>query len=323
MAGPDQQAILRMYQIMATIRQADDQVRSRVLSGRWALLLHSPRGQEAISAGVAVNLQAEDYWVTTYRGMHDIIAKGSSLSALFAEYLGKATGFCKGKGGPFHVTDIGSGLMANTGVVGGGLPIANGLGLSSLLRRDGKVTVVSFGDGAANIGAFHESLNLAQLWKLPVIFLCQNNLFAENTTFVDHQVLQRVSDRAAAYGMPGVSVDGTDPVAVSTAAAEAITRARTGEGPTLIEAIAYRLDGHYIGETPHGPAEELERALANDPVTTFRARILKDRSASEEVLAAMEQRIAGDVEAALAFADDGPLPSVDELHRDVYAEVAG
>lgn len=317
-AAVDRATLLRLYESMTAIRETDERLRRKVMSGQWAVFIHSARGQEAISSGVAAAMNPDDYWVTTYRGMGDIIAKGCDAGPLYAEYLGKVGGHCKGKGGPFHVTDVSHGLMANSGIVGGGIPISNGLALSSVLRGDGKVTVVSFGDGAANIGAFHESMNLASLWKLPVIFLCQNNQFAEHTALADHQVLGRISERASGYGMPGITVDGNDPVAVYEVARDAIDRARAGDGPTMIEAVTYRLDGHYIGEAPQKD-DAYRAALANDPVPRFREYLLETAGLTGADLAGVEERVSADLDTAVAFAEASPMPEPGERNIDVYA----
>ena len=189
-------------------------MRSLISTGRMAAVYYCSRGQEILAAAMGVNLEPTDYLVTTYRGVHDQLAKGMPLRQMVAEYAGKATGACKGKGGAMHITYPKAGIMVTTGVVGSGLPIANGLALASQLKSDGRVTLCNFGDGASNIGAFHEALNMASLWKLPVIFLCQNNRFAECTRYEDGTSVARVADRAASYGMRGVTVDGNDPQAM-------------------------------------------------------------------------------------------------------------
>ena len=321
MTEPDRATQVSMYEIMTTIKQCDERLRAMLMSGQAAFMYYSPRGQEVISAAVAVNLDPTDYVVTTYRGIHDQLAKGVPLNELWAELFGKATGCCKGKGGPMHITHAASGLMVTTGVVGGGLPIANGLALASQMKTDGRVTVVNFGDGAVNIGAFHESLNMAQLWRLPVVFVCQNNLYGEHTALADHMVNTNISERAAGYGMAGVTVDGNDPSAMCQAAAEAIDRARRGDGPTLIEAMTYRFFGHYFGDSiDYMPKEEYEAALAADPVPAFRARLIADGTASEEELATIEKRIESALDDAVEFANSSPYPDLAEIGLDVYAE---
>ena len=321
MTSPDRQTLVGMFRTMTTIRLCDERFKALVSAGQVMILYYSCAGHEAIAAGVAANLKTEDYVVTTYRGLHDHVAKGVPLEALWAEFLGRATGTCKGKGGGMHITHPSTGLMVTTGIVGGGLPIANGLALASRLRDDGRVTVCNFGDGASNIGAFHEALNLAALWRLPVVFVCQNNAYAEHTAFAHGTSVNHVADRAAAYSMPGVRVDGRDPAAVYAAAAEAIGRARAGDGPTLLEAETYRLGGHYFGEEPaYMPAEDLAAALDADPMRLFRDRLLAEGTASEEELAAVEAEVAARVDKAVSFAMESSFPDPVEIDRDVFAE---
>ena len=248
-AQPDSRTLLTIYRKMTVIKLNDDRFISELKTGRMAMPYYSARGQEAISAAVSANLGDDDYIVTIYRGIHDMLGKGVPPKLLWAEIAGKATGACKGKGGPMHITHPASGCMVTTGVVGASMPIACGLGLASQLRGDGRVTIANFGDGASNIGAFHESLNLASVWNLPVVFVCQNNQYAEHTRqCAMGTAIDRIADRAASYTMPGVHVDGNDPIAVYTAAREAIERARSGGGPTLIEAMTFRFNGHVIGD---------------------------------------------------------------------------
>jgi pyruvate dehydrogenase E1 component alpha subunit len=265
-----------------------------------------------------VNLRDDDYVVTIYRGLHDHLAKGVPLKALWAEYAGRATGSCKGKGGPMHITHPASGVVVTTGVVGSGIPIANGLALASQINGDGRVAISSFGDGATNIGAFHEALNLAAVWKLPVVFLCQNNLYAEHTSFALGTGSANIAVRGSSYGMPGVEVNGNDPVEMYRVAREAGARARAGEGPTLIEAKTFRFEGHILGDTSHYiPKEEMAAALAADPVPALRQRLIDGGIASEEELAAMEAAITEDIAIAREAALADPFPDAAELARDV------
>jgi pyruvate dehydrogenase E1 component alpha subunit len=284
-------------------------------------MYHSPKGHEAICAAVGVNLRANDYVVTTYRGMGDQVARGVPFKLMWAEYFGKATGANKGKGGPMHITCPDVGLMLTTGIVGSGLPIANGYALASTLKGTDQVTVCNFGDGATNIGAFHEALNLAQLWNLPVVFVCHNNGYAEHTAVAEHQMNAHVSDRAPGYGMRGVTVNGLDPVEVATAVRTAMGHARRGEGPTLIEAISHRLAGHFIGDSV--PAEVRALGDAADPVPQFRARVIASGAASEGSLAALEASIEAELDDAVEFALNSPYPDLDELGIDVYAQAMG
>lgn len=313
-------ALLAVYRKALLIQLVDERMRSLLSSGRLAAAYYSPRGQEIVAAAMAAHLSPTDYLVTTYRGVHDQLAKGMPLKLLCAEYFGKATGACKGKGGPMHITYPAAGIMVTTGVVGGGLPIANGLALASQLKGEARVTVCSFGDGASNIGAFHESLNMASLWKLPVIFYCQNNGYGECTRYDKATSVANVADRAAAYSMRGVTVDGNDPRALWSAAGEAVERARRGEGPTLLEAKTFRFMGHYFGDPgAYIPKEEYAAALARDPMPACRAEVLRTGAASEADLQALEQRIKSELDEALAFAADSPAPDLSEIDRDIYA----
>jgi pyruvate dehydrogenase E1 component alpha subunit len=269
---------------------------------------------------VSVNLNTDDYIVTIYRGIHDSIAKGVPLKPLWAELAGRVTGTCKGKGGPMHVTHPASGVMVTTGVVGSSMPIANGLAWASQLKGDGKVSVAYFGDGAANIGAFHEALNLASLWKLPVLFVCQNNGYAEHTKYEYGTAVANIADRAASYTMPGFTVDGNDPIAMWRVTRDAVARARAGDGPTLIEAKTFRFFGHIYGDMD-GYMDKAEKAaaMANDPVPRFRQWLIDNQHSTEADLAAMEAAIEQEIDEAVEFAKASPFPDVAELRRDVFA----
>lgn len=319
-AIPDAATQVEIYRKMALIKANDERSRKVIMSGRLVMPYYSPRGQEVIPSAISVNLTDDDYICTIYRGSHDQLAKGLPLKDLWAEVAGRVDGTCKGKGGPMHVTYPTKGIMVTTGIVGASMPIANGLAWASQLKGDGRVTVASFGDGAANIGAFHESMNLAAVWKLPVIFVCQNNEWGEHTSFEKTSNVP-VADRAAAYGMPGERVDGNDPFAMYAAAKEAIDRARAGEGPTLIEAMTYRFFGHVFGDADNymDKARKAE-AMANDPVPRFRTKLIETGIATEEQLAEIEATIEQDIDEAVEFALASDFPGVEELKRDVFAE---
>jgi acetoin:2,6-dichlorophenolindophenol oxidoreductase subunit alpha len=323
MAALDDDTRRSMYRTMVMTATCDDALRSAISAGTVTMAYYSPRGQEAVPAGFGAALRADDYLVTTYRGLHDHLAKGVPLRPLLAEMLGRAEGTGKGKGGPMHVVWPEAGLMLTTGVVGSGLPIACGLAWSS--QRDGshRVTLASFGDGATNIGAFHEACNLAAVWRLPVIFLCQNNRYGEHTAFADHQRTTRVSDRAAAYAMPGLTVDGNDPEAVHAAVTEAADRARAGEGPTLIEAVTYRLYGHVFGDRmAYVPPDELEAAWRQEPVGRYRRRLVEAGLLSDEAATAIEQECGALMTATLEEVLTLPEPGPDELLTDVVSTTA-
>jgi len=319
-ADLSQDTAVALFRTMTLMYRTDDKLRTLIGTGQLPIQYFSPRGQEAVAAGVSVALRPEDYVVATYRGIYDALGKGVPVDQLFGEYYGKVTGPCRGKGGPMHLTHVESGLMVTTGIVGSGLPIANGLALSSVLREDGRVTVANFGDGASNIGAFHEALNLAAVWDLPVVFVCTNNRYAENTAFSLTSRNAQVADRAAGYGMRGVTVDGNDPVAVYAAAAEAVDHARSGGGPTLLEATAFRFFGHYYGDDQKYLQDgELASAMALDPMPAYRARMLAQGWADEATLAGIEQDIDVTLEAGVQAALAAGVPSTEELHIDVLA----
>jgi TPP-dependent pyruvate/acetoin dehydrogenase alpha subunit len=316
---PDPVTQVEIFRRMALLKANDEHCRRMVSAGRLNAPYYSYRGQEVIAAAMSVNLTDQDYLCTIYRGMHDMLAKGLPLKQMWAEIAGRAAGTCKGKGGPMHLTYPAKGIMVTTGVVGASLPIANGLAWASQLRKDGRVAVACFGDGASNIGAFHESLNLASVWKLPTIFLCQNNLYGEHTTYSKATSAARIADRAQAYGMLGLHVNGNDPTAMYAAAHQAVQRARAGEGPTLIEAMTFRFHGHYFGDGDKymDPAQKAA-AVAADPYPAFRARLLAAGIADETQLATAEASVNAQVKEAATAAFEEPFPGIEELTRDVY-----
>lgn len=319
-AEPDRKTLVEIYKRVTRIKQNDERLRATLRAGKFAATYYSPRGQEVIPSAMSVHLRDDDTIVTIYRGIHDQIAKGIPLRQLWAEYAGRVGGTCKGKGGPMHITYPDLGIMVTTGVVGSGIPIANGLALAAQIRKDGRVSVCYFGDGASNIGAFHEALNLASVWKLPVIFVCQNNMYAEHSRFDFGTAADFISDRAAGYRMPGVTVDGNDARKMWQVAGEAVARARNGEGPTLIEARTFRFQGHVFGDqSDYIPKEEMKAAMDRDPVPALRALLIKEFQVKEEELAAMEAAIEVEIDDAVAFALASPYPDVAEIRRDVYA----
>jgi acetoin:2,6-dichlorophenolindophenol oxidoreductase subunit alpha len=323
-ATPPREVLVDMYRRMTLIKQNDERFRAVIKAGKIVAPYYSPRGQEVIPAAVSVNLTDQDYICTIYRGIHDMLAKGVPVKLLWAEIAGKATGTCKGKGGPMHITHPATGVMVTTGVVGSSMPIANGLALAAQVRGEKRVTVAYFGDGASNIGAFHEALNMASIWKLPVVFVCQNNGYGEHTRYNVATSAARVSDRAAAYQMPGVTVDGNDPLAMYAAAREAVERARAGQGPTLLEGLTFRFFGHVFGDADaYMKKGEKDAAMAKDPVPAFRRWLIQNGHSSEADLTAIESAIARELDAAVEFALSSPTPEVVELRRDVFAnEVA-
>ena len=316
-ADPDRAVLLDIYRRANLVYRADEKFRAMIGAGQMQIIYYSPRGQEILAAALMAALRPDDYLVTTYRGIHDQLAKGIPPRDLWAECAGKKTGTCKGKGGPMHITHPTSGVMVTTGIVGSGLPIANGLALASQLEGDGRVTVVCFGDAASNIGAFHESLNMAQIWKLPVIFVCQNNLYGEHTPQAMSTGAAELIDRAPGYGIRAVQVDGNDAFAMHLAASQAVAHARAGGGPTFIEAKTFRFNGHLLGDDSHYiPAAEMAAARAADPIPAYRRALLERQFAAAE-LDAIDAEIATVVEEAAAYAMASDYPDARELRLDV------
>lgn len=321
--APNGGAKLEMFNKMALLKANDERSRRVITTGRLIMPYYSYRGQEAIPAAMGTVLNDSDYLCTIYRGIHDMLAKGLPLNDLWAEIAGRVGGTCKGKGGPMHLTDVKHGVMVTTGIVGASMPIANGLAWASQLRGDNRVAVATFGDGASNIGAFHEALNLAAVWKLPTIFVCQNNQWGEHTAYGKATGAARIADRAIAYGMPGERVDGNDPDAVYAVFAEAVARARDGDGPTLIEAMTFRFHGHVFGDQGNYiPKAEYEAALAADPYPRYRARLITEGLATEVQLAAIEASHEAALDAAVEHALSSAFPGLEELSTDVYGAAA-
>jgi TPP-dependent pyruvate/acetoin dehydrogenase alpha subunit len=317
---PDGQQLLEIYRKAATIKFNDERVIKEMMAGKLFTPYYSARGQEIIPAAVSLSLNDDDYICTIYRGTHDMVAKGFPLALMWAELAGRVTGSCKGKGGPMHLTYPEKGCMVTTGIVGSSMPIATGLGWAAQLDGKGQVSVANFGDGAANIGAFHESLNMAALFNLPVIFVCQNNRYAEHTTMKRSTRIDQISKRASGYGMAGVTVNGNDPDAMYGAARVAIERARAGEGPTLIEAMTYRFNGHLVGDGGgYMDKAEYAAAVTDDPLPKLRARLLIDGIVDEAELARIESAILQEIDAAATAALAAEYPDVSELKRDVFA----
>lgn len=319
--GPDGKALLDIYRRALRIERNDDAIRTAIRRGRLQMPYYSARGQEIIPATVSHLLNRDDQICTIYRGIQDMVAKDMPLRPLWAEIAGRVDGTCKGKGGPMHLTHPESGVMITTGIVGSSMPIANGLAWAARLDGSRRVVVAYFGDGASNIGAFHESLNLASLWKLPVIFVCVNNGFAEHTRFENGTAVDRVADRAASYKMPGFTVDGNDAEAMYPHVVAAIERARAGEGPTLLECKTFRFLGHVLGDDDkYMTKEEKDSAIGKDPLPALRARLVAEAHAGEDELARLQQEIEDEIADAREFGLASELPSVDELRRDVFAQ---
>jgi pyruvate dehydrogenase E1 component alpha subunit len=309
-----------MYRKMLEIRLFEEKVFDLYGQNLVPGTIHLYAGEEAVAVGVCSNLNVDDYITSTHRGHGHCIAKGADLRRTMAEILGKKTGYCKGKGGSMHIADFAVGMLGATAVVGAGLPIAVGAGLSAKLRKTSQVVACFFGEGASNQGAFHESINMASVWALPVVFVCENNLYAMGTRQSRIMSVQNVADRASAYGIPGVMVDGNDVFVVYEAARTAVERARAGKGPTLIECKTYRHKGHSrVDSGKYRPKEEVEEWLGKDPIKRFRQAMLGNGILTQTELEHVEKEVADEVADAVKFALDSPYPEGKEALENVYA----
>ncbi len=311
--------LLWMYERMRLIREFEEHLHEDFAAGNIPGFVHLYAGEEAVAVGVCANLTEDDFITSTHRGHGHCIAKGVGVESMLAEIYGKATGACKGKGGSMHIADVSKGMLGANGIVGGGPPLACGAGLTAKMQNTDQVTACFFGDGASNQGTTLEGMNLAGVWKLPVIFVCENNRYAE-TTAADYAVSgSDIAARARGFGMPGVTVDGQDAFAVLEAAREAVDRARRGEGPTFIEAQTYRYFGHVEGDTIlYRTKEEEESYRSQDCIRRFRKTVLEDGLLGEAELDAADRQVKNTMEEAVRFADQSPQPSPAEILTDVY-----
>ena len=318
-AGIDRTKLLEMYERMTEIRTFEDAAGKNFADGLVPGFVHLYAGEEAIAVGVCAHLSDRDYITSTHRGHGHCIAKGVDIPGMVAELMGKATGVCKGKGGSMHIADVDKGMLGANGIVGGGFPLACGAALTAKTLGTGGVAICFFGDGAANQGTFHEGLNLAAIWNLPVVFVCENNGYAESTPVSYHCAASDIANRASGYEIPGVVVDGLDLFSVYEAAGEAIARARRGGGPTLIEAKTYRYYGHFQGDMiTYRTQEELDRHKERDPIQGVRAYALRHGLATEADFGAIDDRVKADLDAAWTAAKAAPFPAPEEALTDVY-----
>lgn len=309
---------IEMYKKMLEIRKFEEKVYELFTQNLIPGTMHLYIGEEAVAVGVCAALDLNDFITSTHRGHGHCIAKGASLKKMMAELFGKRTGYCKGKGGSMHITDKSSGMLGANAVVGGALPIAVGAGLSCKLKYPQRVAACFFGDGASNQGTFHEGINLAAVWDLPVIFVCENNLYAMGTRQSMVMKINNIAERAAGYGIPGVTVDGNDVIAVYNAAKEAVFRARNGEGPTLIECKTYRHKGHSrFDPAKYRPESEVAEWLSRDPLLLFKKK-LADKGIPEEFFEKIEIQVTAEIEEAVAFAQESPSPAPEEALDDIW-----
>jgi pyruvate dehydrogenase E1 component alpha subunit len=309
---------LQLYETMQRIRGFETAVIELFARGKIPGFLHTYVGEEAIAAGVCANLRPDDKIISTHRGHGHLIAKGGRLDLMMAELFGKRTGYCKGKGGSMHIAEPDLGMLGANAIVGAGIAIINGAALTAQYLDKDEVAVAFFGDGASNTGAFHEAMNMAAVWNLPSIFVCENNAYAESTPQTYHQKIEDVAVRAVAYGMPSALVDGNDAGAVYQAAREAVARARAGDGPTLIEAKTYRVRGHYEGDPEiYRTKEEVETWKEKCPIERWRKTLL-DRGVPAETIEEIDARIDQELKEAVAFAEKSPLPDPAEASSDIF-----
>ncbi|WP_328346115.1 thiamine pyrophosphate-dependent dehydrogenase E1 component subunit alpha [Streptomyces violaceus] len=313
--------LLDAYERMAVIRRTEKAAHDLFLQGLVKGTTHLAAGQEAIAVGASAALRPDDYVFATYRGHHHALARGATPEECLAELMSRATGLCRAKGGSMHLTKAATGMLGSYAIVGSHLPMAVGAAWSARLRGTEQLAVAFFGDGATNIGAFHESLNLAAVWKLPVLFVCENNLYMEYTPIADVTAVPRpAADRAPAYGIPGEVVDGNDVVAVAKAVGRLAERARAGDGPAVLEAETYRHFGHSRTDPgTYRPAEEVERWLKHDPLDLARGR-LAELGVGAEAVAAADERARAVVEQAVEAAKAAPPPDPREALTDVWAD---
>jgi pyruvate dehydrogenase E1 component alpha subunit len=311
---------VEMLRQMLTIRRFDSRVLEIYREGIMRGTSHPYIGEEAIAVGACAALRNDDYITSTHRGHGHCIAKGGDIRMMMAELLGKATGYSRGKGGSMHIADVSKGILGANGIVGGGMGIATGSALSARIRGTDQVTVCFFGDGALNQGILHECSNIAAIWKLPVVFLCENNQFAMSARAERFTSVPDPSVRAQAYGFPGVRIDGMDVIAVHEAVAESVERARRGDGPSMIVAMTYRYFGHHVGDPlNYRTREEVDEARKSDPIERFKSRLLDARIMDETRLQQLDEQVNVAVEDAITFARNSPEPSAEILMEDIYA----
>ncbi len=313
---------LEMLRSMQTIRRFEERASDDYQAGAIYGVVHCYIGEEAVAVGVCAALNRDDQIISTHRGHGHCLAKGADLNRMMAELYGRQTGYCKGKGGSMHIADFSIGMLGANGIVAGGIPIVTGAGLAAQLEGKGRVAVSFFGDGASNAGPFHESINIAATWKLPMLYVCENNLYSAGTIAADTLALSDVAARAAGYGIPGVVVDGNDVMAVYEAAEAAVSRARAGQGPTLIECKTYRWRGHTErpGQEDPRPKEEIEEWRQRDPINRFATNLIDQGLLTEDAWQKMDAEILAAIEDAVKFSEESPFPEPEAAVEDIFAD---
>ena len=321
--GLNKQDLLRQ---MYTIRAFEEMAEQLYALGKIHGTMHLSIGMEASAVGSIAALRPDDLILSTHRGHGHCIAKGADLNLMMAEFMGKENGYCRGRGGSMHIADVEGGNLGANGVVGGGIATAMGVGLGLKMQKRGddpgtdRIVLCFFGDGAANLGSFHESLNMAAIWQLPVVYVCENNQYAMSFSVKRAFAIERISDRATAYGLPGVTVDGNDLMAVYEAVSEAVNRARAGGGPSLVENVTYRWRGHSKSDANrYRTREEIEAWKEKCPIKRFRAQLIEEGELTEEQANQIRQEAYATIDAAVAFAEASPEPAVETIEEGVYA----
>jgi len=314
------QKLMEMYSIMVRIRLFEERVSKEFAAGNIPGFVHVYLGEEAVATGACANLRTDDYITSTHRGHGHLIAKGGHTDLMMAELFGRKTGYCHGKGGSMHIADTELGILGANGIVGAGIPIAGGAALSAQMRGTDQVVICFLGDGASNRGTFHEAVNMAACWNLPVVYVIENNLYAEKTRITETSRVANLADRATAYGIPDVTVDGNDVIAVYEAVHEAVARARKGGGPTLVECKTYRWHGHFEGDPQtYKPKEEVEAWMKRDPIPAFRRKVVEMGAVTEAIAGQVDREIAEEIENTVKFARESPFPLPEEILQDVFA----
>ncbi len=313
-----------LYRTMVRIRVFEKKAEELFLQGKLPGFIHLYIGEEAIASGAMANLKKDDYITSTHRGHGHMIAKGANINKMMAELFGRETGYCKGKGGSMHIADLSVGVLGANGEVAGGLPIASGAGMGIKLKKTDQVVITFFGDGASNRGAFHEALNWCSIYKLPVIFLNENNQFASTERVQETTSVVNIADRAIGYNIPGVSIDGNDVIAVYETVNEAVKRAREGGGPTLIEAKTYRIKGHFVGDpTLYRPKQEAKEHWANEPIGLFEKRLKEMGMLSDNEKETIWDAAHKEVNDSVKFAESSAYPAPEEALTDLFTDDTG
>jgi pyruvate dehydrogenase E1 component alpha subunit len=314
------ETLILMFERMLKIRHFEERVKNLFAAGELPGFVHLYLGQEAVAAGACAALRDDDYITSTHRGHGHIIAKGGDVKRMMAELYAKATGYNKGKGGSLHIADPTLGILGANGIVGAGIPIATGAALSAKLRKTDQVTICFFGDGAANQGTFHEAINLASAFDLPIVYVCENNLYAVGTRQSQVRKIEDIADRGTAYGMPGLAIDGNNVIAVHEATKEAVDRARAGEGPTLIECKTYRWRTHFEGEPDtYRPPEEVKAWMKREPIAPYRSQLIESGVLSEAEAAEIESAVLREIDEAVEFGRSSPSPKPESALEDLWA----